>query len=210
MKNDEKFENVCKFYATTHKLKNILRSGWVQWHIQADRIESVAEHVFGTQMLAFALNSEFELGLDIEKVVMMLAFHEIGEAMIGDITILDGVAKPQKTRMEWDAIEKELQDVKDKELVWKLFSEFDENKTREARFCKHIDHFESNMQIKFHQERGDSEIVEPVGEEAKKILSDPKFADCKNLAEIWIKYHRETYDELFKEFADYILSHDVF
>ena len=81
-------KNICDFYATTHRLKNTLRSGWKVWDIDAERFESVAEHIYGTQMLAFAINSEFELGLDLYKVIFMLAFHELAEALVGDIPLV--------------------------------------------------------------------------------------------------------------------------
>jgi hypothetical protein len=35
--------------------------------VKSDRLESVAEHIYGTQMLAFVINSEFDLGLDVQE-----------------------------------------------------------------------------------------------------------------------------------------------
>ena len=45
-------ENVIKYYVLCNRLKNIIRKGWLDWNINRDRIESVAEHVYGTLMLA--------------------------------------------------------------------------------------------------------------------------------------------------------------
>ena len=41
-------ENIIKTYFEVIKLKNAIRTGWLEVGISADRIESVAEHVFGT------------------------------------------------------------------------------------------------------------------------------------------------------------------
>ncbi len=45
-------ENIIKFYLITHRLKEKIRSGWIEIGISADRLESVAEHVYGCMMLA--------------------------------------------------------------------------------------------------------------------------------------------------------------
>jgi 5'-deoxynucleotidase YfbR-like HD superfamily hydrolase len=56
---DKKVQNVLEFYKLTNKLKNMVRTGWKQWEVSAERVESVAEHVYSTIMLALAINSEF-------------------------------------------------------------------------------------------------------------------------------------------------------
>ena len=53
-----KEENVVKYYAICNRLKNVIRKGWKLWNVQRDRLESVAEHIFSTQMLAICLTSE--------------------------------------------------------------------------------------------------------------------------------------------------------
>lgn len=81
-----KEQNVINYYVLCNKLKNVIRTGWKDWNVHRDRIESVAEHIYGVQMLAIAMQSEFEYDIDIEKVIFMLAIHEIGETVIGDLT----------------------------------------------------------------------------------------------------------------------------
>ncbi len=43
--------NVIKFYVLCNKLKDIVRTGWLNWNVQAPRVESVAEHVYGCKCL---------------------------------------------------------------------------------------------------------------------------------------------------------------
>lgn len=81
-----KEENVIKYYVICNRLKNIIRTGWKNWNVQRERIESIAEHIFGTQMLAIAMKSEYHYDVDIAKVILMLAIHELGETIIGDLT----------------------------------------------------------------------------------------------------------------------------
>lgn len=37
--------NVIKYYVICNKLKNVIRKGWIDWKVNRNRIESVAEHV---------------------------------------------------------------------------------------------------------------------------------------------------------------------
>ena len=73
----EKQKNVINYYVLCNKLKNVIRTGWKDWSVQRKRLESVAEHIFGVQMLAIAMKSEYNYDVDILKVIMMIAIHEL-------------------------------------------------------------------------------------------------------------------------------------
>ena len=81
-----KEKNVINYYVLCNKLKNVIRTGWLDWNVQRDRVESIAEHIFGVQMLAIAMKSEYKYDIDLTKVIFMLAVHELGETIIGDLT----------------------------------------------------------------------------------------------------------------------------
>ena len=105
-----KEQNVINYYVLCNKLKNVIRTGWKDWNVQRDRIESVAEHIYGVQMLAIAMQSEFEYDIDIEKVIFMLAIHEIGETVIGDLTQFQ-ISKQEKRKIENEAVHNILKDL---------------------------------------------------------------------------------------------------
>lgn len=94
----EKFKilNILDTYYDLTKLKNKKRQGWIYWNVTADRIESIAEHIFGAEQLAWLIYSEAELDLDIYKVISMLSLHETEEITIGDITPFDQVSREEK------------------------------------------------------------------------------------------------------------------
>ena len=73
----EKEKKVINYYVLCNKLKNVIRTGWKDWNVQRERLESVAEHIFGVQMLAIAMKSEYNYDVDISKVLMMIAIHEL-------------------------------------------------------------------------------------------------------------------------------------
>lgn len=39
-----KEQNVLNYYVVCNKLKNVIRTGWKDWKVKRERIESVAEH----------------------------------------------------------------------------------------------------------------------------------------------------------------------
>jgi len=65
-------------------------------------------------MLAIAMKSEYNYDIDIMKVIFMLAVHEIGEAVIGDLTMFQ-IDKATKEEEGHKAIKRILKNlVKDK------------------------------------------------------------------------------------------------
>lgn len=62
-----KEEKVIRYYVLCNKLKDVIRTGWKDWKVDRIRVESVAEHIYGVQMLALAMHSEFKYDIDIEK-----------------------------------------------------------------------------------------------------------------------------------------------
>ena len=67
-----KIINLLKFYLLAIELKDKIRSGWKVWNIEKERVESVAEHIYGVCILAIAIDSEFDLDVDIYKIIVML------------------------------------------------------------------------------------------------------------------------------------------
>lgn len=71
-------ENIIKFYLEANKLKHVVRTGWAEVGIPQDRIESVADHVYGCMALVIGLISEKEFeDIDLVKVYKMLVFKEL-------------------------------------------------------------------------------------------------------------------------------------
>ena len=129
-----KEENVFEFYMLCNKLKNVVRSAWTIWNVKRERLESIAEHVYSVQMLALAMYSEYDYDIDIKKVIYMLAIHEIGETVIGDITQFD-MSKEEKEKLEHKAVHNILNGLLDGEEIEKIFLEFDSHNTKESLFA---------------------------------------------------------------------------
>ena len=199
-----------QFYLLATQLKYKIRSGWDEkhWNVSKERLESIAEHVYGTCILALAIDSEFETNLDISKVIKMLVLHELGEVVIGDITPFDNISPEEKMEKEHAAIKEVLGDLIKKEEYFALLFEFDERKTKEAIFAYHCDKLEANIQAKVYQDMGcqnsldnQKDNVVFKSEKVQQMIKD----GAKTAFDIWYEYDKSLYnDEKFFALLDYI------
>ena len=206
-----KEENVIKYYVLCNRLKDVIRTGWQDWNVKRERIESVAEHIFGVQMLAIAMKSEYKYDIDLMKVIYMLAIHELEEIYIGDLTQFQ-ISKEEKEKLGHEAVENVLAKLLDKEQIANLIFEFDERKTKEADFAYHCDKLECDLQCKLYDEEG---CVDLEKQDGNKTFKDAKVQELlrqeKNWSGMWLafgqdKYH---YDENFTAVSQYAKNNNI-
>lgn len=138
-----------KLYAEIFKLKNVIRNGWKIRDVQG-RLESDAEHTFSMIMLSLEIIKKNKLDLDQLKVIKMIAYHELGEIDVGDITPFDNIPKQQKYDDEYKCI-KRLSTTYNMPEIEELWLEFERCETKEARFVKKIDRYDAIMQAKMYE-----------------------------------------------------------
>ena len=206
-----KEENVIKYYVLCNKLKNVIRTGWMDWKVQRDRIESVAEHIFGTQMLAIAMKSEFEYDIDIMKVIYMLAIHELGETVIGDLTQFQ-IDKTQKEKIEHEAVHKILSSLIDGEQIEKLFLEFDAHETPEAMFAYQCDKLECDIQCKLYDQEKCVDLAHQEGNNTTNDETVKKLLDSgKSWSDMWLEFGQSKYpyDKNFLAVSNYVKDNNI-
>ncbi len=206
-----KEKNVINFYVLCNRLKNVIRTGWKLWNVQRERIESVAEHIFGVQMLAIAMKSEYQYDVDIMKVIYMLAVHELGETIIGDLTLFQ-VSQEEKEKLEHEAVHKILSGLLDGNQIEELFIEFDYHNTKEAIFAYQCDKLECDLQSKLYDEEG---CVDLNKQEDNAIINDAKVQKLiktgSSWATMWLKFGQKAYpyDKNFKVVSNYVINHRI-
>lgn len=165
---------VVEFYNEWIKLKELMRSGWVQRHVAVDRTESVADHVFSCTLLGWTIIEQEKLDIDLLKVMKILLVHEVGEIYIGDITPQDNVSREEKYRREFEAVQNLSKQVEMPNLL-ELWLEFEKMETKEAIFAKKMDRLECVMQAKSYAERtGNSALFEEFYHHAEKEIEEFK------------------------------------
>lgn len=206
-----KEQNVIDFYVLCNQLKNTIRTGWLDWHVNRSRLESVAEHIYSVQMLAIAMKSEYEYDVDILKVIYMLAIHELGETVIGDLTRFQ-ITKEEKAKMEHEAVHKILGNLIDGALIEELFLEFDAQETEEAKFAYQCDKLECDLQCKLYDEEGCVDLSEQKGNHTVNDSQVQKLLQTgASWSDMWLRYGQQVYpyDENFRQVSQYALEHKI-
>jgi putative hydrolase of HD superfamily len=200
-----KVKSITAFNKFTNRLKNVVRSGWKNWGVSAGRLESVAEHSHGAQMLAYAVWENFKdeyPDVDIGRVISMLAFHEIEEIIIPDYTPLDKIPKAERRRQGKEAVDKVAGVLPESDFMRGLIEECEEARTPDARFAKMVDSLEAGLQCQIYDERGEIDLSNPEAREALKS-HDIKGRGHDCLSDSWLANCCENYgyDENFIEVA---------
>jgi len=186
-----------KFYYKAAELKDILRQGAVQWQIDKDRLESIAEHTYGTMILAISLKSELDLNINLGKVLEMLTIHELEELAIGDITPLDQIDKKALKDKSRSAVYSFVKNLKQCDTLMSLTDEYNSGVTDEAKFAKAVDKLECVLEFKKYQDLGQVSLShlkpEMLGNKKVKNLVDSKKYD---LADIFFLYHKSAFEYL--------------
>lgn len=133
----ERLRKQLRFMLEVDKLKTILRRN----HTTDMRRENTAEHCWHITLFALILAEHSNVPIDIMKVLTMLLIHDIVEIDAGDTFVYDTKGFEDKAEREQKAAERIfgiLPDDQHLELK-KLWNEFEERKTPEARFAAALD-----------------------------------------------------------------------
>ena len=206
-----KEQNVINYYVICNRLKNVIRTGWKNWNVQRERIESVAEHIFGVQMLAIAMKSEYQYDVDIMKVIFMLAVHELGETVIGDLTQFQ-ISKDEKEKLEHEAVNKILSGLLDGNQIEQLFLEFDSHSTKESMFAYQCDKLECDLQSKLYDEEG---CVDLNNQEGHATMENARVQELlktgASWSTMWLQFGQQVYpyDDNFKAVSNYAINNEI-
>ncbi len=197
-----KVNNIINFYMFANKLKYKVRTGWIEIGITKERLESVAEHIYGTLILAIAIDSEYELKLNMYKVLKMLTLHELEEILMPDYTIRSNITPEQKIEEGKICVHKVTEGLLKQNEIEELLDEFNKRESKEAIFCYHIDKIECDFQAKiydlegkmdFEKTRSDLAYFKDRANEIDKV--------AKTASDFWIEFDKPKYedDAIFKE-----------
>jgi putative hydrolases of HD superfamily len=119
-----------------------------------DRGESIADHMYRMSLMTLFAPPSLASRINIPHCMKMALVHDMAEALVGDITPVDGVTKPEKNRREASTMDyftktllgkvnggmtgKELND------IWQ---EYEESKTLESKFVHDVDKMELVLQM---------------------------------------------------------------
>ena len=200
-----KEEKVVSSYVLMNKLKDVVRTGWKDWNVERERVESIAEHIYGVQQLAIIMYLTYEeyKDLDLNKVILMLALHETEEAFIGDITMFQ---KERTTKEErgHKAIHNFFSRFMDGEKLEQIILEFDKKETAEAKFAYQCDKLECDLQAALYNDN-----VNLDKQDNNSTFKNDKVQELLNqgmsFGEMWLSFGQNIYpyDNNFRSVSEY-------
>ena len=208
---NNKIKNIMSFYTLCSKLKDTIRKGPLTWNANRERIESVAEHIYGVQMLAISIYYQFGYKLDLNKVIYMLAIHELEEIEIGDLAFYE-TTKEDKLEKGKNATDLILKDLIGKEEISNLLDEYNERKTEEAIFAYHCDKLECDVQMKIYDQEGCFDLNNQPNNPIIDLPSVKKVLDSENsISNAWIEFDRSKFedDPIFIEIINWLKDNNI-
>ena len=131
-------KEIIKILKTASQLKQNTRHSW----LANGRRESVAEHCWRLSIFAYFMKDEFP-DVDIDKVIKMCLFHDMGEAFTGDIpSFLKSEVDEEKESSVLNEWVKSLPSPYKDELS-NIYKEIEEQRTQEAKLFKALDKLEA-------------------------------------------------------------------
>lgn len=162
-------------------------------------------------MLAIAMASEYNYDINLSRVIMMLAVHELEEIYIGDLTLFE-ISSEEKEKIGHEAIEKVLSSLANKDEIKSLIIEFDERQTNESRFAYYCDKLECDIQSKIYDEK---DCVDLNDQSNNKSFNDPEVQKLLNSgmswSDMWLTFgqNRYNYDENFMSVSNYVKKNNI-
>lgn len=131
-------EKIIRILEISSKLKENTRHSW----LSSGRRESIAEHSWRLSLFAYFMKDEFP-DADIDKVIEMCIFHDMGEAFTGDIPSFiktnNDEQVEQEVLLDWvDSLPEPY-----RSDLSKLFEEMRQQQTTEAKLYMALDKLES-------------------------------------------------------------------
>ena len=155
--------------------------------------------------------TKVDTDIDLKKVVMMLALHELEEIVIGDLTQFQ-ISREEKARLGHEAVRDVLAPLAIHDDLEKFVFEFDERKTKEARFAYFCDKLECDIQAKLYDLDGavslekQEDNISFYDQRVQELLSTDS-----SWSTMWLTFSQEKYhyDLEFLEISNYVLEHDL-
>lgn len=153
------------YFHMLERLKTTKREGWRRFGIS--RGESISDHMYRMSLMSMLAPPALASRLDLSKCMKMCLVHDMAESLVGDITPVDGVPKPEKSRREADTMDyitKSLlgnlyggtsavgQEIRD---IWQ---EYEDSKTLESQYVHDIDKMELLLQMVEYEKRGEGRV----------------------------------------------------
>jgi putative hydrolase of HD superfamily len=175
--------DLIKFFEAAMRMKDVERAGWAERGVKNP--ETSSDHSFMVALMILVLGRNRKM--DMEKALKMAIVHDLPEAIVGDIITKENWEKgghmwnKEKVKKERPAVRKLSSLAGDPEIL-RIWEEFEEQKTPEARFVKEIDRLATIVQaVEYHKKGNYKKPVEGFWDEkGLSSVKDPELRKFLN------------------------------
>ncbi|KAI9685471.1 MAG: hypothetical protein M1820_010795 [Bogoriella megaspora] len=140
------------FFHILERLKTTKREGWRRFSINHG--ESISDHMYRMSIITMLCPPSLSSRIDLNRCTLMALVHDMAEALVGDITPVDGVAKSEKCRRETETMDYLTKSLLGKvqggeagQRIRNIWQEYEDNETLEAKFVHDVDKMELLLQM---------------------------------------------------------------
>ena len=198
-------QNIINFYLEANKLKSVIRTGWKEVGISSDKIESVADHIYGTMVLILGIISEKGYSsLDLLKVFKMLIINELVK-INSEQSVLSTESNEGENK---NTIVRITNGLNNQQEFIDLYDEVITKASAEAKFVSMASVLESDIQAKKYELDGEFTLdaaMRDIENYPEDIKNDIK-TQVQKASDGWILFDRRYYkeDESFIELSKFI------
>ena len=182
IKNRDEYKQITNFIYETAIHSKTPRSGL--WFLGSGE-QSVAEHLFHTAMITYALSS-LEPGVDKNKAVLMALFHDIGEGRTSDHNY---VHQRYGRLSEVNAVSDIAESVSFGKEIKDLFNEEQERVSKEAMLVKDADQLEWISTLRAEEVKGNTKAIDWINIALKRL----KTKSGQKLGSYMVKTHPDSW-----------------
>ncbi|MGE5300403.1 MAG: HD domain-containing protein [Acidobacteriota bacterium] len=158
-------KNIANFLFEAGMLKRTPRTGF---QFLGSGAESVAEHIFRTAYIGYAL-SHMAGNVDMDKVTKMCLFHDLPEARTGDLNYVNKKYVKADTKKAVDDLAETVPFGPD---IRELIIEFEKGESTEARLANDADQLELILALKEYKDLGNTYADEWLEYAVKRLKTD--------------------------------------
>lgn len=130
-----------------------------------NRGESIADHMYRMSLMTMLCPPALAKKLDLSRCMKMCLVHDMAESLVGDITPVEGIPKPEKSRREAETMDyitgRLLGGVNGGDVgaqIREIWQEYEDSETLESVFVHDIDKMELLLQMTEYEKRGEGKL----------------------------------------------------
>ncbi|KAI1259753.1 HD domain-containing protein [Xylariaceae sp. FL1019] len=159
----EDTDTPISYFHLLERLKTNKREGWRRFGIE--RGESISDHMYRMSLMSMLCPPSLAPKLDLFKCMKMCLIHDMAESLVGDITPVDGVAKPEKSRREAESMDYISKNLLGKvygglagEEIRAIWQEYEDSETLDSHYVHDLDKVELLAQMVEYEKRSNKAL----------------------------------------------------